>query len=88
MEESIISVRFLKTYYKYQENKTSSLHPSGLLVPHEVPARPFQHIAIDFITNFPKTKKGEDTILTIVGRFSKFAILLPCSIMVTAADVA
>ena len=43
---------------------------------------------MDFITNLPKTKKGEDSILTIVDRFSKFVILLPCSLTVIAADVA
>ena len=43
---------------------------------------------MDFVTNLPKSKNGDDCILTVVDRFSKFVILLPCKLMVTAADVA
>ena len=43
---------------------------------------------MDFITHLPKTKNGFDSILTIVDRFSKFVILVPCTIQVNAAEVA
>ena len=43
---------------------------------------------MDFITNLPTTKNGNDTILTIVDRFSKYVVLVPCKISVNAADVA
>ena len=43
---------------------------------------------MDFITNLPITADGLDSILTIVDRFSKFVILIPCRISISAYEVA
>ena len=43
---------------------------------------------MDYITNLPISANGCDSILTMVDRFSKFVILLPCKISINAADVA
>ena len=43
---------------------------------------------MDFITNLPVTTDGHDSILTIVDKFSKFIILLSCTITINAAEVA
>ena len=43
---------------------------------------------MDFITNLPRTKNGNYTILAIVDRFSKYIVLVPCKHSVNAADVA
>ncbi len=71
-----------------QEHKTSTQAPHGLLQPHAVPSRPFQHVAMDFITGLPTTTAGYDSILTIVDHFSKVVILLPVTTAVTAAATA
>ena len=44
--------------------------PAGLLRPLPVPGRPWSHIVLDFVTGLPLLQ-GNDTILTIVDRFSK-----------------
>ena len=59
-----------------------------LLQPHAVPTRPFEHVAMDFITNLPPTSAGHDAILTIVDRFTKVVVLLPVSMAITAAATA
>jgi hypothetical protein len=43
---------------------------------------------LDFVTNLPVTARGHDTILTIVDRFSKYVILLPCNLSLDAVDTA
>ena len=52
-----------------------------------VPCKPFEHVALDFITNLP-ISNGFDSILTIVDRFSKYVVLVPCTISINAAEVA
>uniref|UniRef100_A0A674P5X9 Gypsy retrotransposon integrase-like protein 1 n=1 Tax=Takifugu rubripes TaxID=31033 RepID=A0A674P5X9_TAKRU len=51
-------------------SKASHRSPAGLLHPLPVPSRPWSHIALDFVTGLP-VSQGNDTILTIVDRFSK-----------------
>nr|CBN81752.1 Pol polyprotein [Dicentrarchus labrax] len=56
--------------------KSSHQPPAGLLHPLPVPRRPWSHIAVDFVTGLP-TSEGNDTILTIVDRFSKSVHFVP-----------
>lgn len=58
------------------------------MYPNAVPARPFDHIALDFITFLPLTTSGYDCILTVVDRFSKLVTLIPTTVNVSAADTA
>ena len=51
-------------------NKNSHTPPAGQLRPLPVPSRPWSHISMDFVTGLPMSH-GNDTILTIVDRFSK-----------------
>jgi transposase InsO family protein len=61
--------------------------PAGLLTPLPTPRRPWSHIAIDFITDLPKSQ-GHTTILTIVDRFSKACRLIPLPKLPTALETA
>lgn len=56
--------------------RDNALHrpPSGLLQPLPVPSRPRSHIAVDFLLGL-RTFVGNDTILTVVDKFSKSANL-------------
>ncbi len=45
--------------------------------PHDIPAKPFDIVAMDFITGLPVTERGYDSVLTIVDRFSKLCVLVP-----------
>nr|GEV69486.1 hypothetical protein [Tanacetum cinerariifolium] len=42
--------------------------PSGLLVQREIPQWKWENITIDFVTKFPKTTTGQDTIWLIIQR--------------------
>nr|GFA71467.1 putative reverse transcriptase domain-containing protein [Tanacetum cinerariifolium] len=50
--------------------------PFGLLVPPEIPQWKWENITMDFVTKFPKTTAGQDTIWVIVDRLTKSAHFL------------
>ena len=67
-------------------NKNVHRPPAGLLRPLPVPTRPWSHIALDFVTGLP-TSDGQDTILTIVDRFSKAVHYVPLTKLPTADEM-
>jgi hypothetical protein len=50
----------------------------GLLRPLPVPERIWSEISMDYITELPRTPKGNRHILVIVDRLSKGTIFIPC----------
>ncbi|SYW86803.1 uncharacterized protein UHO2_05427 [Ustilago hordei] len=66
--------------------------PYGLLQPLATPDRPWGSISLDFIEGLPPSKKYDsktyDSILVIVDRLTKFAILAPTHKMVTTKQTA
>lgn len=50
--------------------KATHRSPAGILRPLPVPGCPWSHITVEFVTRLPLSQ-GNDTILTIVDRFSK-----------------
>ncbi|KAJ1585280.1 hypothetical protein NDA15_004744 [Ustilago hordei] len=66
--------------------------PYGLLQPLATPDRPWGSISLDFIEGLPPSKKYDsktyDSILVIVDRLTKFAILAPTHKTVTAKQTA
>jgi hypothetical protein len=42
-----------------------------------IPSRPGSAISLDFVTGYPKTKRGNDTIMTVVDMFSKRVFFIP-----------
>ena len=71
-----------------QRNKASQQVPAGLLQPMPIPARPWDHVSMDFITGLPKTKAGFDAIVVFVDMFSKMAHFVPTKTTATAPDTA
>ena len=67
-------------------SKNTHRPPAGLLHPLEVPTRPWSHIAVDFVTGLPPSD-GNDTILTIVDRFSKAVHYVPLSKLPSAPEM-
>nr|GEV58191.1 reverse transcriptase domain-containing protein [Tanacetum cinerariifolium] len=57
--------------------KAECQKPSGLLVRPVIPVWKWENITMDFVTKLPKTSTGQDTILLIVDRLTKYAHFLP-----------
>jgi len=70
--------RFIKNYDTCQRTKVVRHAPYGLLQPNEAPDRPWKSIAIDFITDLPKSE-GYDTILVVIDRLTKRDHFIPYS---------
>jgi len=54
----------------YQRNKNQTEAPAGKLMPNAVPAKPWTHISVDFITKLPLAQ-GYDSILVVCKRMTK-----------------
>ena len=69
--------------------KTKSLHTTRqkALHPHNTPAKPWQVISVDLISELPESK-GYNTICVIVDWFSKQIHALPTITKVTAEGMA
>jgi len=70
--------RFIKNCDSCQRTKVVRHAPYGLLQSNEAPDRPWKSIAIDFITDLPKSD-GYDTILVVIDRLTKMRHFIPCS---------
>ncbi|GJR24767.1 reverse transcriptase domain-containing protein [Tanacetum coccineum] len=57
--------------------KAEHQRQSGLLVQPEIPQWKWDNITMDFVTKFPKSSQGYDTIWVIVDRLTKSAIFIP-----------
>ncbi|GKA19495.1 putative reverse transcriptase domain-containing protein [Tanacetum coccineum] len=57
--------------------KAEHQRPSGLLQQPEIPKWKWERIAMDFVTNLPRTRSGRDIILVSVDRLTKSAHFLP-----------
>ena len=79
---------YVKTCATCQRTKPESKSPPGLMQPNAVPARPWEIITMDLITQLPKTEQGHSAIITFVDRLTKMAHFVPCSNEIDAAGVA
>jgi transposase InsO family protein len=70
-----------------QQSKPSHLAPAGELSPMPVPKERWESVALDFIVKLPVTNKGNDAILVIVDRLSKYVILEACSETMTSSGL-
>jgi hypothetical protein len=60
-----------------QRVKNEHQRPAGLLQPLQVPEWKWEEIVMDFITGFPRTQSGYDSIWMIVDRLTKVAHFIP-----------
>ncbi len=64
------TIDFIPRCTTCNKSKSPRQLPSSLLHPLPVPRRPLSHLAIEFITDLPKSN-GNTTILNVIDRFSK-----------------
>ncbi|GJT05348.1 putative reverse transcriptase domain-containing protein [Tanacetum coccineum] len=57
--------------------KAEHQRPLGLLVQPKIPEWKWDNITMDFVTKFPKSSQGYDTIWVIVDRLTKSTIFVP-----------
>jgi hypothetical protein len=55
----------------------------GLYTPLPTPGRPWESISMDYMSNLPSTKQGNDCVFVVIDRFSKMAILVACKKNIT-----
>eukprot|EP00253_Pinus_taeda_P007149 PITA_07149 len=70
-------VEYLAWCLECQQIKVEHQHPAGLLQPLPIPEWKWETISMDFITGFPRTKKGNDSIMVVVDKLSKAAHFIP-----------
>jgi len=70
--------RLIKHCDTCQRTKVVRHAPYGLLQSMEGPDRPWKSIAMDFITDLPKSD-SYDTILVVIDRLTKMSHFIPCS---------
>jgi hypothetical protein len=68
---------YCRTCKECQQTKTINQLKNGLLRPLPIPQRKFDDISMDFITHLPLTTSGNNVILVIVDRLTKFARFIP-----------
>ncbi|GJP58710.1 hypothetical protein CLOP_g3005, partial [Closterium sp. NIES-67] len=79
---------YVHSSHMCQCNKARNTAPYCLLHPLEIPQVPWSHVALDFITDAPRTSSHYNAILTVVDKLRKMAHFLPTSTTVTAEHVA
>ena len=67
--------------------KAEHQRPAGVLQPLAIPEWKFDHIEMDFVTGFPKSKCGNDAIFVVIDKLTKVAHFLPIKESITAAQL-
>jgi len=76
--------QYVQKCRKCQENRSPTQAPSGELSPLPTPTERWKSVSLDFVVKLPKSARGNDSILVVVDRFSKYVLFEPCKETITA----
>ena len=79
---------FVRSCPACQKGKHVNYNTQQPIQPLPIPQGPWQWVTLDLAVALPRTARGHDSILVMVDRFSKMALLKPTSERVTAPGVA
>jgi hypothetical protein len=79
--------RYCKNCSTCERIKVRTTPKYGLNFPLPVPNRPWEYMSMDFITNLPEVN-GYDAIVTFVDMFTKQAHFIPCTMKISAEQLA
>ena len=71
-----------------QRSKSSTKRPFGLMTPLEIPDSRWHTVTMDFIMDLPPSANGNDAILVLVDKLTKYVHLVPTFKKCSAEDVA
>ena len=66
--------------------KAEHQRPAGLLQLLEVVEWKWEHVTMDFVTNFPRTSQGHDAMWVIVDQLTKFTHFLAVQMTFTLEE--
>ena len=75
--------RYMEGCDVYQRNKNCAEQPASKLMPNSIPNKAWTHILVDFITKL-LLAQGYDSILVVVGQFTKMVHFMPITEKTTA----
>ena len=80
--------QYVLTCVECQKNKPSQQLPGGQLMPLEIPPRAWHTVSMDFITQLPRSRAGNDCIVVFVCKLIKRNIFVACKTAISAPEVA
>ena len=70
-----------------QAAKSRRVDTAGVPRPLPVPDTKWHSVSVDWVSGLPPTTRGHDAIMTVVERFSKCGMFIPCRKDMTADDL-
>lgn len=79
--------QYVASCHECQQNKEERRRRKGMLQPHEIPSRCWDVLTMDFLTEFPTSEKGSDSVFVIVEKLSKRGIFISTNKETTSSAV-
>ena len=78
----------VKSCHACRTSKRRTHHPPGRPVGYKVPSAPFEHIALDFKTGLPTSRRGNDAFIVIVDKLTRYGTIVPYASQRISGDAA
>ena len=79
--------QYIASCNECQANKERRSLPAGKLQPHSIPNKCWEVVTTDFVSEFPESSNGFDSVLVIVDKLSKRAIFIPTKKTIDTVEV-